>query len=77
MKYLKKITAGEKFRAYFVNGQATDSYDVASFFMMMGDKEAKPEDLPGYIKLGRMLDFAKPWDEIEEIAKTFIAKDAA
>jgi hypothetical protein len=37
----------------------------------MEERNVTPDGLQGYIKLGRMIDFDKPWDEIERIANTF------
>lgn len=73
-QYLKKVTKDRgQFSATFTNGEKTDSYQAACFFMVMQDKGVEPEDLAAYIKLGGMTDPLKPWDEIRRIAATFSA----
>ena len=72
MKYLKSVELKNgAFLARFTNGEKTTEKPCADFFMIMQDKGADAEDVAGYIKLGKMMNPFKPWDEIERIAKSF------
>lgn len=75
-KYLKSASWGPPgFSAEFTNGETTKSVEAAHFFMKMQDKGASPDELRGYIQIGRMTDPDHDWEEIKRIADTF--KDAA
>ena len=70
--YLKKITRNKNgFKAEFSNGAYTFNEDAASFFMIMQDKNASLEEVEAYIKMGRKVDAAHDYDEIERILFTF------
>lgn len=70
--YLKKITRDKNgFKAEFSNGAYTFNEDCASFFMIMQDKDASLEEVEAYIKMGRQIDAAHDYDEIERILFTF------
>lgn len=71
-RYVKSVKASKgKHEITYVNGEKSNSYDSACFFMIMQDKKVKPCDLISYIKIGRLSDSTKNWNEIERIAKTF------
>lgn len=72
MKYLKRAANGPSgFSASFTNGASTKSSNAANFFIMMQGKGAAPEELAGYIHVGKMVDPANDWAEIQRIAVTF------
>lgn len=72
MIFLKHVSNSKKgFQAIFSKGAETDSTDAAKFFMMMQDKGEDVDGVFSYIKLGKMIDPLRDWDEIHRIALTF------
>lgn len=70
MKFLKQVDIKNgKFEATFFNGKKTNDRAVANFYMIMQDKGCNKSEVKEYIKIGRMTDFGKPWDEIEGVLK--------
>ena len=70
MKFIKKVDIKNgNFTATFFNGKTTNDRTVANFFMIMQDKDCTKSEAEEYIKIGRMTDFMKPWDEIESVIK--------
>lgn len=66
MKYLKKVKmTNGNVEATLKNGKKTNDRTIAAFFMLMDDKNANKSEVKDYIKIGRMTDPLKPWDEIE------------
>jgi hypothetical protein len=72
MKFIKSVkNSGRGFSATYANGVKSESFEAAQFFMAMQDKEAGPDELDGYIRLGKMVDPARDWKEISRIAGSF------
>lgn len=68
MRFLKQVDIKNgKFEATFFNGKKTTDRAVASFYMIMQDKDCSKSEVSEYIKIGRMTDPFKPWDEIEAV----------
>lgn len=57
-----------QFTATFASGATTTDHGVACFFQIMKDKSATPEEIQGYIDIGRMADPFQNWNEIQRIA---------
>ena len=56
------------FRATFTNDIETNDISVASFFMIMQDKHATPDEIQEYITIGKIVDPFQKWTEIQRIA---------
>lgn len=67
VRFLKEVQVNTDvpFRAILFNDRITEDKTIADFFMAMMDQEQDVEGAKRYIKMGRMIDPFKPWDEIE------------